>query len=87
MGVVTRVFNVKAVGSCMAKVFLVRFGKVSNRKRFNENLLSVLNPASFQTRNEIRMLSDDILHLGGFFGQCAHASPWHPCKGLQRRVI
>jgi len=38
----------------MAKIFLVRFGKVGNRKRFNENLLDVLNPASFQTRNEIR---------------------------------
>jgi len=41
----------------MATIFLVRFGKVGNRKRFNENLLDVLNPASFQTRNEIRVLS------------------------------
>ena len=71
----------------MAKIFLVRFGKVGNRKRFNENLLDVLNPASFQARNEIRVLSDDLLHLSAFFGQRAHANPRHPCIGLQRRVI
>jgi hypothetical protein len=71
----------------MAKIFLVRFGKVGNCKRFNVNLLDVLNPASFQTRNAIRMLSDHLLQLSAFFGQRAHANPRHPCKGLQRRVI